>query len=183
MVFLYFILFYRSSDDLSGSLGSPIQRLMQEFMPNAPKRPHPRRRRRNPDDSGYVPDLDEVPGIPVQLVFLSDSEDSGIIILSSDEYEESEDNNDNVIIISSDEMEEGNDNNNEDDDLNEAILNSPSPSKPKRLRLFKKKKKKNNNNKMQLIQFILKMCIFFSLNLLKLKMKKSIYDMNYGIYW
>ena len=86
MVFPYFILFYRSSDDLSGSPGSPIQRLMQEFMPNAPKRPPPRRRRRNPDDSGYVPDLDEVPGIPVQLVFLSDSEDSGIIILSSDEY-------------------------------------------------------------------------------------------------
>ena len=79
MVFPYFILFYRSSDDLSGSPGSPIQRLMQEFMPNAPKRPPPRRRR-NPDDSGYVPDLDEVPGIPVQLVFLSDSEDSGIII-------------------------------------------------------------------------------------------------------
>ena len=70
MVFPYFILFYRSSDDLSGSPGSPIQRLMQEFMPNAPKRPPPRRRRRrNPDDSGYVPDLDEVPGIPVQLVF------------------------------------------------------------------------------------------------------------------
>ena len=77
MVFPYFILFYRSSDDLSGSPGSPIQRFMQEFMPNAPKRPPPRRRR-NPDDSGYVSDLDEVPGIPVQLVFLSDSEDSGI---------------------------------------------------------------------------------------------------------
>ena len=125
MVFPYFILFYRSSDDLSGSPGSPIQRLMQEFMPNAPKRPPPRRRR-NPDDSGYVPDLDGVSGIPVQLVFLSDSEDSGIMILSS----ESEDNNDNVIIISSDEMEEGSDNNNEDDDLNEAILNSPSPPNP-----------------------------------------------------
>ena len=124
MVFPYFILFYRSSDDLSGSPGSPIQRLMQEFMPNALKRPPPRRRRRrNPDDSGYVPDLDEVPGIPVQLVFLSDSEDSGIIILSSDEYDESEDNNDNVIIIYSDEMEEGSGNNNEDDDLNDAILN------------------------------------------------------------
>ena len=136
MVFPYFILFYRSSDDLSGSPGSPIQRLMQEFMPNAPKRLPPRRRR-NPDNSGYIPDLDEVPGIPVQLVFLSDSEDSGIIILSSDEYEESEDNNDNVIIISSDEMEEGSDNNNEDDDdLNEAILNSPYPPNPKRLRLF-----------------------------------------------
>ena len=137
MVFPYFILFYRSSDDLSGSPGSPIQRLMQEFMPNAPKRPLPRRRRRrNPDDSGYVPDLDEVPGIPVQLVFVSDSEDSGIIILSSDEYDESEDNNDNVIIIYSDEMEEGSGNNNEDDDLNDAILNSPSPPNPKRLRLF-----------------------------------------------
>ena len=137
MVFPYFILFYRSSDDLSGSPGSPIQRLMQEFMPNAPKRQTPRRRRRrNPDDSGYVPDLDEVPGIPVQLVFLSDSEDSGIIILSSDEYDESEDNNDNVIIIYSDEMEEGSGNNNEDDDLNDAILNSPSPPNPKRLRLF-----------------------------------------------
>ena len=137
MVFPYFILFYRSSDGLSGSPGSPIQRLMQEFMPNAPKRPPPRRRRRrNPDDSGYVPDLDEVPGIPVQLVFLSDSEDSGIIILSSDEYDESEDNNDNVIIIYSDEMEEGSGNNNEDDDLNDAILNSPSPPNPKRLKLF-----------------------------------------------
>ena len=137
MVFPYFILFYRSSDDLSGSPGSPIQRIMQEFMSNAPKRPPPRRRRRrNPDDSGYVPDLDEVPGTPVQLVFLSDSEDSGIIILSSDEYDESEDNNDNVIIISSDEMEEGSGNNNEDDDLNDAILNSPSPPNPKRLRLF-----------------------------------------------
>ena len=137
MVFPYFILFYRSSDDLSGSPGSPIQRLMQEFMPNAPKRPPPRRRRRrNPDDSGYVPDLDEASGIPVQHVFLSDSEDSGIIILSSDEYDESEDNNDNVIIISSDEMEEGSDNNNEDDDLNGAILNSLSPPNPKRLRLF-----------------------------------------------
>ena len=110
---------------------------MQEFMSNAPERPPPRRRRRrNPDDSGYVPDLDEVPGIPVQLVFLSDSEDSGIIILSSDEYDESEDNNDNVIIISSDEMEEGSGNNNEDDDFNDAILNSPSPPNPKRLRLF-----------------------------------------------
>ena len=42
----------------------------------------------NPGDSGYVPHLDEVPGIPVQLVFLSDSEDSGIMILYSDEYEE-----------------------------------------------------------------------------------------------
>ena len=135
MVFPYLILFYRSSDDLNGSPGSPIQRLMEEFMPIAPKKPPPRRRR-NPDDSGYVPDLDEVPGIPVQLVFLSDSEDSGIIILPSDEYEESEDNNDNVIIISSDKMEEGSDSNNEDDDLNEAILNSPSPPSPRRLRLF-----------------------------------------------
>ena len=69
-------------------------------------------------------------------MFLSDSDDSGIIILSSDEYEESEDNNDNVIIISSDEMEEGNDNNNEDAGLNNAILNSPSPPSPKRLILF-----------------------------------------------
>ena len=110
---------------------------MQEFRPNAPKRPSPRRRR-NPDDSGYVSDLDEIPGIPVKLVFLSDSDDSGIIILSSDKYEEeNEDNNDNVIIISSDEMEEGNDNNNEDDDdLNEAILNSPSPPSPNRLKLL-----------------------------------------------
>ena len=83
-----------------------------------------------------VKGLDEVPGIQVQLVFLSDSEDSGIIILSSDEHDESEDNNDNVIIISSDEMEEGSGNNNEDDDLNDAILNSPSPPNPKRLRLF-----------------------------------------------
>ena len=165
MVFLIFYSLYSSSDDLSGSPGSPIQRLMQEFMPNAPKRPPPRRRR-NPDDSGYVPDLDEVPGIPVQLVFLSDSDDSGIIILSSDEYEEeSEDNNDNVIIISSNEMEEGSDNNNEDDDLNEAILNSPSPPNPKRLIILE-------NNKMKL-QFILKMCIFFSLNLLKLKIKNQ----------
>ena len=69
MIFLIFILFYRSSDDLSGSTGSPMQRLMQEFMPNAPKRLTPRKRR-NSDDSGYVPDLDEVPGIPVKLVFL-----------------------------------------------------------------------------------------------------------------
>ena len=113
---------------MSRSPGSPIQRLMQEFMPNAPKRPSPRRRR-NRDDSGYVPDLDEVPGIPMQLVFLSDSDDSGII-LSSDEYEESEDDIADVIMISSDEMEEGSDNNNEDDDLNEAILNSPSPPSP-----------------------------------------------------
>ena len=36
---------------------------------------------------------------------------------------------------------------------------------------------------MQLIQFILKMCTFFSLNLLKLKIKKSINNVNYGIYW
>ena len=128
MVFPYFILFYKSSDDLSGSPGSPIQRLMQEFMPNAPKIPPPRRRR-NPDDSGYVPDLDEVPGIPVKLVFQSDSDDSGIIILSSDEYEESENDIADVIIISSDEMEEGNENNDEDE-------NSPSPPSPKRLRLF-----------------------------------------------
>ena len=82
-------------------------------MPNAPKRPPPRTRR-NPDDSDFVPDLDEVSGIPVQFVFLSDSDDSGIIILSSDEYEEeSEYNSGNVIIISSDEMEEGNENNDE----------------------------------------------------------------------
>ena len=108
---------------------------MEEFMPNAPKRPS-QRRRRNPDDSGYVPDLDDVPGIPVKLVFLSDSDDSSIIILSSNEHEESEDDIADVIIISSDEMEEGNDNNNEDDNLNEAILNSPSPLNPKRLRLF-----------------------------------------------
>ena len=54
----------------------------------------------------------------MQLVFVSDSDDSGIIILSSDEYEESEDDIGDVIIISSDEMEEGNDNNNEDDNLN-----------------------------------------------------------------
>ena len=116
---------------MTGSPGS----LMQEFMPNAPKIPPPRRRR-NPDDSGYVPDLDEVPGIPVQLVFISDSDDSGIIILSSDEYEESEDDIADVIIIASDEMEEGNDNNNEDDNLNEAILKAPSPPSPKRLRLL-----------------------------------------------
>ena len=122
MVFLFFIPFYKSSDDI-----------MQEFMPNAPKRPSPRRRR-NPDDSGYFPDLDEVPGIPVRLVFVSDPDDSGIIILSSNEYEESE-NDDDVIIISFDEMEEGNENNVDDDDLNEAILNSPSPPSPKRLRL------------------------------------------------
>ena len=140
LLLLFFILFYRSSDDLSGSPGSPIQRLMQEFVPNAPKRPPPRRRR-NPDDSDYVPDLDEVPGIPVQIVFLSDSDDSAIIILSSDEYEESEDDIADVIIISSDEMEEGNENN--EDDLNEAILNSPSPPSPKRLRLFQKTTKCN----------------------------------------
>ena len=77
-------------------------------------------------------------------MFLSDSDDSSIIILSSDEYEESEDNNDNVIIISSDEMEEGSDNNIKDDDLNEAILNSSCPPSPKRLRLFKKKTTKCN---------------------------------------
>ena len=119
---------------MTGSPGSPIQRLMHEFMPKAPKRP-PQRRRRNPDDSGYVPDLDEVLVSKCTCVF-SNFDDSGIIILSSDEYEESEDNNDNVIIISSDEMEEGSDNNIEDDDLNEAILNSLSPPSPKRLRLF-----------------------------------------------
>ena len=135
MVFLIFYSLLQKSDDLTGSPGSPTQRLMQELMLNAPKRPPPRRRR-NPDDSGYVPDLDEVPGIPVKLVFLSDSDDSGIIILSSDEYEESKDNNDNVIIISSDEMEEKNDSNNKNDSLNNAILNSPSPPSPKRLRLF-----------------------------------------------
>ena len=135
---------------------------MQEFMPNAPKRPPPRRRRRNPDDSGYVPDIDKVPGIPVQLVFLSDPEDSGIIILSSDEYDESEDNNDNVINISSDEMEEGSGNNNEDDDLNDAILNSPSPPNPKRLRLFKH---------------------VFQFELVEIENTKSINDVNYGIYW
>ena len=120
---------------MSGSPGSPNQRLMQECMPNAPKRPPPRRRR-SPYDSGYVPDLDEVPGIPVQLVFVSDSNDSGIIILSPDEYQESEDDIADVIVISSDEIEERNDNNNEDDNLNEAILNSPSPPSPKRLRLL-----------------------------------------------
>ena len=178
MVFPYFILFYRSSDDLSGSPGSPIQRLMQEFMPNAPKRPPPRRRKRNPDDSGYVPDLDEVPGIPVQLVFLSDSEDSGIIILSSDEYEESEDNNDNVIIISSDEMKEGSDNNNEDDDLNEAILKSPSPPNPKRLRLFKKKKKQNATYSIHFENVHL-----FQFEFVEIENNKSINDVNYGIYW
>ena len=126
---------------------------MQEFMQNAPKKPPPRRRR-NPDDSGYVPDLDEVPGIPVQLVFLSDSDDSGIFILSSAEDEESkDDNNDDVIIISSDEMEEGNDNNNEDIDLNEAVLNLPSPPSPKRLRLLGR---------------MLTVTLYLSLNLLKL---------------
>ena len=72
----------------------------------------------------------------MQLVLVSDSDVSGIIILSSGEYEESEDDIADVIILSSDEMEEGNDNNNEDDNLNEAILNSPSPPSPKRLRLF-----------------------------------------------
>ena len=102
------------------------------------------RRRRNPDNSGYVPNLDEVPGIPVKLVSLSDYNDSGIIILSSDECEESEDDMADVIIISSGEMKEGNDNNNEDDyDLNEAILNSPSPPSPKTLRLFYKTTKCN----------------------------------------
>ena len=60
-----------------------------------------------------------------------------IIILSCNEYEESEDDNADNIIISSDEMEEGNENNDEDDDdLNEAILNSPSPPSPKRPRLL-----------------------------------------------
>ena len=135
MLLLFFILFYISSDDLSGSPGSPIKRLMQEFMPNTQKRP-PLRRRGNPDDSGYVLDLDEVSGIPVQLMFPAGSDDSGIIILSSDEYEDSEDDIADVIILSSDEMEEGNDNNNEDDNLNKAILNSPSPPSPKRFRLF-----------------------------------------------
>ena len=36
MVFLFFILFYSSLDDMTGSSVSPIQRLMEEFMPNTP---------------------------------------------------------------------------------------------------------------------------------------------------
>ena len=74
----------------------------------------------------------------MQLVFVSGSDDSGIIILSSDEHEESEDDIADVIIVSSDEMEEGNDNNNEDDNLNETILNSPSPPSQKDLDYFRK---------------------------------------------
>ena len=106
--------------------GSPLQSLLADLFPNAPRRPPPRRCI-NFDDSGFVNDL---PISPIKLIFDSDdsdvSDDSGVIVISSDEFEEENED------ISDD------DDGNADGSINHnnAIDRSPSPPTPKRPRLL-----------------------------------------------
>ena len=105
--------------------GSPLQSLLADLFPNAPRRPPPRRRL-NLNDSGFVNDL---PISPIQIIFDSDdsdvSDDSGVIVISSDEFEE--DPSDDVVVVDDEEEEE------EDVD---RFPPSPSPPTPKRQRLL-----------------------------------------------
>ena len=103
--------------------GSPLQSLLADLFPNAPRRPPPRRRL-NLNDSGFVNDL---PISPIQIIFDSDvSDDSGVIVISSDEFEE--DPSDDVVVVDDDEEEE-------EEDV-DRFPPSPSPPTPKRQRLL-----------------------------------------------
>ena len=101
--------------------GSPLESLLADLFPNAPRRPLPRRCI-NFDDSGFVNDL---PFSPIKIILNSDdsdvSDDSGVIVISSDEFEED---------ISDDDVADGSINH------NNAIDRSPSPPTPKRPRLL-----------------------------------------------
>ena len=115
--------FYRTPNNL-GEPGSPLESLLAELFPNAPRRPPPRRCI-NFDDSGFVNDL---PFSPIKIIFDSDdsdvSDDSGVIVISSDEFEEENED------ISDDDVADGSINH------NNAIERSPSPPSPKRPRLL-----------------------------------------------
>ena len=103
--------------------GSPLERLLVDLFPNAPRRPPPRRCI-NFDDSGFCNNLLMS---PMKIIFDSDdsdvSDDSAVIVISSDEFEEENDNDDDG----------GGD---EGINLNNAIERSPSPPTPKRPRLL-----------------------------------------------
>ena len=102
--------------------GSPLERLLVDLLPNAPRKPPPRRCI-NFDDSGFCNNLLMS---PIKIIFDSDesdmSDDSGVIVISSDEFEEENE------VISDDDHGSINDNN--------AIEISPSPPTPKRPRLL-----------------------------------------------
>ena len=106
-----------------GELGSPLGGLLADLFPNAPRRPPPRRCI-NFDDSGFANNLS-----PIKIIFDSDdsdvSDDSGIIVISSDEFEE-----ENEDISDDDGDADGSINH------NNTIERSPSPPTPKRPRLL-----------------------------------------------
>ena len=112
-----------------GEAGSPLHSLLAELFPNAPRRP-PLRRCINFDDSGFVNDL---PISPIKIIFDPDdsdvSDDSGVIVISSDEFEE-----ENEDISDDDDDDDGD----ADGSINHnnAIDRSPSPPTPKRPRLL-----------------------------------------------
>ena len=116
-------LFYRTPDNLEEP-GSPLERLLLDLFPNAPRRPPPRRCI-NFDDSGLCNNLLLS---PIKIIFYSDdsdvSNDSGVIVISSDEFEE--------------ENEDISDDDSDDETINHnnAIDRSPSPPTPKRPRLL-----------------------------------------------
>ena len=123
--FNYKFFFYRTPDNL-GEPGSPLESLLADLFPNAPRRPPPRRCI-NFDDSGLCNNLLLS---PIKIIFDSDdsdvSDDSGVIVISSDEFEEE---NEDI----------SDDDGNEDDgsiNLNNTIYRSPSPPTPKRPRLL-----------------------------------------------
>ena len=102
--------------------GSPVQNLLAELFPNAPRRPPPRRCI-NFDNSGFCNNLLMS---PIQIMFDSDdsdtdvSDDSGVIVIFSDEFEEDPSDHDGDESIN----------------LNNAIDRSSSPPTPKRPRLL-----------------------------------------------
>ena len=120
-VLLNSFLFYRTPNNLEEP-GSPLQRLLVDLFPNAPRRPPPRRCI-NFDDSGFCNNL---PISPIKIIFDSDdsdvSDDSGVIVISSDEFEEENED------ISDDDGDDG------DADgsinLNNAIDRSPITAQP-----------------------------------------------------
>ena len=116
--------FYRTPNNLEEP-GSPLESLLADLFPNAPRRPPPRRCI-NFDDSGFCNNLLMS---PIKIIFDSDdsidshvSDDSGVIVISSDEFEEENDNDD--------------DDNDGSINFNNAIDRSPSPPTPKRPRLL-----------------------------------------------
>ena len=119
--------FYRTPKFLWES-ASPLQILLADLFPNAPRRPPPRTWL-NLDDSGFVNDL---PISPIKIIFDSDdsnvSDDSGVIVISSDEFEE--ENEDISDDAGDDSDADGSINN------NNVIDRSPSPPTPKRPRLL-----------------------------------------------